>query len=333
MRWLFLASLSCLAGAAIACGGESPPVTPTPAPTVTTTPTATVVPVATPTPSGLVEVADGPLTFRVCTTAPWTRPAFAVMASTFANPRFGGPPRPSPDLLSYYFAPVLRLEPNAVSANVEPVALSGMNLGTGTSVASVCPDYADAARLLFERLVLFDLAPVSIRRDGSRVTVAAIWAPGTTREVVFPDPPLRHEGSRGRADTSFRAAELIVTGPSGALVFEERAGRRVAYDASGRLLFALTTLQHEPALTFTVAGAPLTVVGYTSAGRFEPGTVRLLDAVGKDVPSAAPGTPPAGWDEVLRLTLAPGVYTVTGINKDPGRGGGVLIVPASTSLP
>ncbi|MFN8508408.1 MAG: hypothetical protein U0547_12720 [Dehalococcoidia bacterium] len=332
MRGLLVAALSLAAAAAMACGVESPPRTPTPAASATTAPLATSTPAATSTPSGL-EAADGPMASRVCTTAPWTRPTFAVMASTIANPRFGGPPRPSPELLSYYFAPVLRLAPNIASANVEPVALSGMNLGTGTSVASICPDYADAATLLFERLVLFDLAPVSVRRDGSRITVTARWAPGTTREVVFPDPPLRHEGSRGRADTGFRAAELVVTDPSGAVIFDERAGRTTAYDASGRFLFASTSLVFEPALTFTVAGGPLAVVGYTVAGRFEPGTVRLLDAGGRDVRMAAPGTPPAGWDEVLRATLAPGTYTVTGINKDPGRGGGVLIVPASTALP
>jgi len=273
------------------------------------------------------------MAFRVCTTAPWTRPTLAAMAPTFADGRFGGPPLPSPDLLSHYFAPVLRLVPNIASANVEPVALSGTNLGTGTPAASTCADYANAAEFLFERLVLFDLEPVAIRRDGSRLTVAARWAPGTTRDVVFPDPPLRHEGSRGRADIGFRAADLEVTGPAGETIFEERAGHRAAYDATGRLVFASTTLVFEPALMFIVAGGPMTVVGYSTAGRFEPGTVRLLDAAGNDVRMAAPGTPPASWEEVLRATLAPGAYTVTGINKDPDRGGGVLIVPAATALP
>ena len=56
------------------------------------------------------------------------------------------------------------------------------------------------------------------------------------------------------------------------------------------VLHALGGLGVGGALTFTVAGKPLEVVGYTVAGRFEPGTVRLLDANGRDVPFASAGS-------------------------------------------
>jgi len=337
MRGPLLFATAAVLAAAAACRGSANNAVPPGGPPGSATPTAAVptVPV-TPdatTPPADVVVPDGPLTFRVCSTVPWVRPPLAAMREVFADSRFGGPPRPAPELLSSYFAPVLRLDPATEAANAVALRLGGLDLAAGTLAGAACADYAEAAQLLFDRLVLVDAEPVALRRDGGRVTVTVRSAPGTVRDVVYPDPPLPHEGSRGRADTLFRPQELVVVDIAGRLIAEERVGRRVAYDADGRLRFALTDLQREPALTVTIAGRPLEVVGYTVAGRFEPGTVRLLDAGSRDVPFAPPAGAPAGWDEVLRATLAPGTYTVTGINKEPARGGGVLVVPASTPLP
>lgn len=337
MRWPVLFAAAAVLTAAAACGGSTGRPAPSEAPSgsATAPAAATSIPAtpdATATPAELV-IQDGPLTFRVCSTVPWTRPPLAAMREVFADPRFGGPPRPAPELLSSYFAPVLRLDPATEAANATALRLGGLDFATATPAGAACPDYAEAAQLLFDRLALIDAEPVTMRRDGGRVTVTVRSAPGTARDVVYPDPPLPHEGSRGRADTLFRSQELVVIDLAGRVIAEERVGRRVGYDANGTLVFAVTDLQREPALTFTVAAKPLEVVGYTVAGRFEPGTVRLLEANGRDVPFASAGSAPAGWDEVLRATLAPGTYTVTGINKEPARGGGVLVLPASTPLP
>ena len=69
------------------------------------------------------------------------------------------------------------------------------------------------------------------------MTVTVRSAPGTARDVVYPDPPLPHEGSRGRADTLFRSQELVVIDLGGRVIAEERVGRRVGYDANGTLRF------------------------------------------------------------------------------------------------
>jgi DNA-binding CsgD family transcriptional regulator len=304
----------------------------TPAPRVTPTADATATPAAS---SALPLVTShsavsGPIPFRSCGTTSFTRPAIAEMASAFHNPRFGGTDqRPGPLYYKYYLANVYRIVPRAISANVENVAMSGVQLSQNQATlippAAPCDqafrqDYA----LDYYEFWFVDMVPKAVSLDGNALTITADELRGSFTDFVFPDPPLPAPPliSKDAVSQLPPFSELRVQAAEGGLLYSNGALGEARYSPDGNLVFATDGFGGGQ-VEFDIIGHAQSIVIYTSFP--SNGVSELTDANGRvwtsDATSPAPGT----WAEVFRRELPVGRYRVGG--------GGVLIVPVGTTLP
>jgi DNA-binding CsgD family transcriptional regulator len=163
-------------------------VVPPPTPSLTATPEPT--PVASP--SSVVP--DGPVAFAVCgEVTGYRKLTLAEMRDVFTNKRFGDGVKPGPFYWSIYQSHYYWIvEPHAISANVENVALSaGTATGGGTASGGQLPGCRtpdERQTASFQALWLYDHHVVSMRASSSVLIVEVESRPGSYEWVEFPDP-------------------------------------------------------------------------------------------------------------------------------------------------
>jgi hypothetical protein len=258
------------------------------------------------------------------------------MADVFTNPRFGGQagnssPRPAPVYFSYYLRNVYRIAPRAVSANIEPSALSGSTQPQARgSVLIPATNPCDVATLVDRSLDyhifwFIDMMPVSIRLDGGTLTIRAESLPGSKTDFIFPDPPVPLPAVPTKEQNSKLPAfmEVRVIDTAGELVYSHGLSGQAQYAEDGNLVSA-TNAFGTGEIEFEIRGRAQSIVMYTTAAS-GPANIDVRDQAGQIWASDPVGFAPEAWQEVFRRELPPGTYQVTGR--------GLLIVPVETALP
>jgi DNA-binding CsgD family transcriptional regulator len=275
---------------------------------------------------------------RHCGTSTFRRPPISQMQQAFTNPRFAySAPvpveRPAPWYFSFYLTNVYRVTPRAVSANVENVALSGVQQNGDATVlippTITCDEAFRQDRTLdYYEYWFIDLLPKAAVLEGPTLTIHVEDLPGSFTDVTLPDPPVLSSDAVSGLPP-FR--ELRVIDDSGELRYTDGAEGTAQYARDGSLVFAMST-SSEARLQFEVRGAPQVIVAYVPLPPAAPPTratatsaMVVSDSAGHVLPSAVREQAPAGWEEVFRRELPPGVYSF--------EKGWILVLPANTPLP
>jgi DNA-binding CsgD family transcriptional regulator len=279
--------------------------------------------------------ADSAIAFRSCGTTAFRRPAIAEMAGAFQLPRFSGSDgatseRPTPAYFSYYLSRVYQVFPRAVSANIQNVALSGVQHNENAPVLIPAANPCDSTlrqdyTLNYYEFWFIDMLPTAARLDGSVLTFEVDVLPGSMTDIVLPDPPIpmpetpTKNGFNGLPPFQ----ELRVVGPSGELLYTRGAGGTAQYATDGSLAFASNAFGGSQ-IEFEVRDRAQSIVIYTqqAAGL---GPVTIRDTTGGSWASGPREQAPNTWAEVFRGTLPAGTYRADA--------GVALIVPAGTPLP
>jgi DNA-binding CsgD family transcriptional regulator len=277
-----------------------------------------------------VTAVAGPIAFRSCGTSSFIRPSIADMASVFHNPRFGGTDqRPGPAYFKYYLTNGYRVVPRANSANVENVALSGIQLNQNQTELIPARKPCDQAfrqdyTIDYYEFWFVGMVPTAVRLDSDMLTITADELPGSFTDFVFPEPPVPAPAIVSK-DASSRLPsfkEMRVRDADGRLVYSDGALGEVRYAPDGSLVYASDGFNNGD-VEFEIVGHPQTIAIYSTA--FPAGSLELTDGNGRVWTSDRTEPAPETWAEVFRRELPAGRYRV--------RGGGVLIVPVGTPLP
>ncbi len=324
---LVATTLLIVAGA-VACSSHSPgkPVESSPS---TEAIEATSLPTPFPLPAG-------PIAFKICGTTDWTKPTLAEMRDVFAVPRFGNGStlfvgNYALYLSSFYFI----VEPNAISVNIEPGAMSGIahalpdQQPPDPNPSQVCyPDPAQDWNALFQDVWLADHRAIAVRAEGSTIVVRAAPAPRTFQRIELPDPPVPRVGLPTKGDGLFLA--LRVEDANGSTLYSNGRDGIIGYDDSGRLQFAEGSLTSD--LRFEIKGeaAKISVIGQSIEALG--GTLVINDESGKVILTAEGAGPKDAWNLLRSLTVPPGRYSLR-FESRGSQFGGILVLPADTPWP
>jgi len=283
--------------------------------------------------------ADSAIAFRSCSTTSFRRPDIAEMARAFTNPRFSGnvgpssatsSERPGPAYFSFYLTNVYQIVPRAISANVENVALSGVQQNGDAQVLIPAASPCDSAlwqdyTLNFYEFWFVDMLPTAARLDGIVLTFEVDVLPGSKTNIVLPDPPvpMPETPTKNGLNGLPPFKELRVVDPDGELLYTRGAGGTAQYAPDGSLVFASNAFGGSE-VEFEVRDRAQSIVIYTQqAAGIGPVTIR--DTTGGSWTSGPREQAPDTWAEVFRRELPVGTY-----RADVGS---ALIVPAGTPLP
>ena len=282
---------------------------------VTMTPTTAPTPTPTPQLRPTSIVPDGPVAFRVCgEISGYRKLTPAEMQSVFTNTRFGDGAKPGPFYWAVYESDYYWIQdPQAISANVENVALSvGTTTTSGTAPTvrpRVCP-VPDRGQFSerFQALWLYDHHVVAMQANAGVLTVEVESRPGSWENVELPDP------SPPRSNDAVLFTGLRVVDGAGHVLLSRGIGALASEtDDSGRFVSGtLGSLWPPGTLSLRVAADLEFMCGEAPRGAAHLTLTPANKGASMTVQAAACS---GAWEVAARVHLDPGDWTI-GVDGD-----------------
>jgi hypothetical protein len=241
------------------------------------------------------------------------------MTQVFTDRRFGDGVAPDPVEYTYYLTPFYFPEPFGAAVNKYSTAFGGFWDNSGKleqfcDLVQLRADYDQHGGL--HGFTPIGYRTVEVRLQGS--DLAVVVEPGFDgwQQVIFPYPV--DGGSPLNARSVITSRQVVDT--SGRLLYQElwpSTGvawqQAVQYDTSGRLQFVVIggILPYASApISVGPDQPPLRVYAGSPPPASRPGSLRVLDASGREVSRTDWQASAGYWQPVASLTLPPGTYTL-----------------------